>query len=418
MTTRRGIVASAMALALAAADDATAGDRAKKRRLKQRRRAKQRRRNRLSEANDPERPNVLFVVLDDMADEEWFALPKMLDFFAERGASYPRSICANPVCAPARASLLTGLRSDHTGVLTNQDGAAGVTGGQLFPSLRKHGYKTGGWGKTLNNYRGKLAGFDHYDRKGGSDTQLSSQAGWAPDGRYITDYYRDEIRAWLTANRRDPVAIYLAPISPHPHYVVHPNDVNRYPEVEDPERRTRLQMLASVDRMFASIIAKLTKQGRLDRTLVVAYSDNGFAFGHNGVKSKGGPYRPSTEVTMRAAGPGIEPGATDSRLVAPEDVPVTIAAIAGTTITGADGMDFRSSDRPYVVTQYHAANPLGPWRGLRFSDPDEVYVEFADDRRQFFDLVADPGEQDDLYEGLGQGRKDELAALLAAERDA
>ena len=429
MTTRRELViASMLALGASAAatNDATADERARRRRERRRRRNRLRirRRNRhrrpqrpTPRPNDPTRPHVLFIVLDDLADAEWVGLPSMLAYFAQHGTAYPRSICANPLCAPARASLLTGRRSDHTSVLVNQDGAGGIAGGQLFPSLKQRGYRTAGWGKTLNGFQGVLAGFDRYDRTGGTETRpFSAQAGWAPDGRYITDYYRNEINSWLQVHPSGPVALYLAPISPHPHYVVHPSDVGLYPEVTDPERRTRLQMLASVDRMFAGIITKLTQQGRLSSTLVVVCSDNGYAFGHNEVPTKGGPYRPSTEVTMRVAGPGFAPGATDARLVAPEDIPVTVASIAGTTIPGADGLDVRLSARPHVLIQYHAPTPLGPWAGLRF--PEAVYIEFADGRRQDFDLTADPNEQLNRYDDLSPERRDDLAEQLSAVRDA
>lgn len=426
MTTRRQFVVSAL-LALGASTDATteaiANERAKRRRLaaRRRRRAQRRRRARKKQRpapipNDPARPHLLFIVLDDLADAEWVGLPGMVAFFDQNGTAYPRAICANPICAPARASLLTGRRSDRTGVLVNTDGAGGLSGGQLFPSLRQRGYRTAGWGKTLNGFQGVFAGFDSYDRAGGTETRsVTPQAGWAPDGSYITDYYWRQIAFWLRDHPGGPVAIYLAPMSPHPYYVVHPSDVDLYPEVTDPERRTRLQMLASVDRMFAAILAHLAQQGRLSNTLVVVCSDNGYAFGHNDVPTKGGPYRPSTEVTMRAAGPGIEPGTTDPRLIAPEDIPVTIAAIAGTAIPGADGLDIREGTRSHVLMQYHAPTPLGPWRGLRF--PDETYIEFADDRRQFFDLAADPDEQDNLFDDLTLERREELATQLTAALD-
>jgi hypothetical protein len=64
--------------------------------------------------------------------------------------------------------------------------------------------------------------------------------------------------------------------------------------------------------------------------------------------------------------------------------------------------------------QYYQGAPLGPWAGLRF--PDEVYIEFADGRRELFDLAADPGEQDNRYDDLPPARRDELAAQLAAVR--
>ena len=69
-----------------------------------------------------ERPNVLFIAIDDLKPtlgvygETEVATPHM-DRLGERGTTFLNAACQFPVCGPSRASLLTGLRPEATGVL-------------------------------------------------------------------------------------------------------------------------------------------------------------------------------------------------------------------------------------------------------------------------------------------------------------
>lgn len=67
-----------------------------------------------------ERPNILFVITDQQRKDsisaygsDWVDTPH-LDDLARRGVLFNRAYCANPVCTPARASMMTGLYpSEH-----------------------------------------------------------------------------------------------------------------------------------------------------------------------------------------------------------------------------------------------------------------------------------------------------------------
>lgn len=70
------------------------------------------------------RPNVLFIVTDDMnCDLSVYGHPMVkspqLDRLAERGLVFERAYCQNPVCNPSRSSFLTGLYPEQTGITTN-----------------------------------------------------------------------------------------------------------------------------------------------------------------------------------------------------------------------------------------------------------------------------------------------------------
>ncbi len=72
-----------------------------------------------------ERPNVLFIAVDDLRD--WVghlggylqAKTPNMDRLAERGVSFTRAYCAAPLCNPSRISLLTGIAPSNSGIYGN-----------------------------------------------------------------------------------------------------------------------------------------------------------------------------------------------------------------------------------------------------------------------------------------------------------
>ena len=78
----------------------------------------------LSAAPAPSRPNVLFIISDDLnADLGCYGHPLVqtpnIDRLAARGVRFDRAYCAYPLCGPSRNSFLTGLYPNTNGILTN-----------------------------------------------------------------------------------------------------------------------------------------------------------------------------------------------------------------------------------------------------------------------------------------------------------
>lgn len=114
-----------------------------------------------STSTAPERPDVLFIAIDDMND--WTTLfdpgnpirTPNLERLAQRGTFFTRAYCAAPGCNPSRTSIMTGLRPSTSGVYENGDPwrtmlPEAVTLSQYF---MQNGYAAKGAGKIFHHGR-------------------------------------------------------------------------------------------------------------------------------------------------------------------------------------------------------------------------------------------------------------------------
>jgi arylsulfatase A-like enzyme len=107
------------------------------------------------------RPNVLFVVFDDLND--WVgplqghpqAYTPAMDSVARRGVTFTNAHVQAPLCNPSRASFLTGLRPSTTGIYGLAPGIRAVpalAGRVTLPQhFAAHGYATASFGKIFHD---------------------------------------------------------------------------------------------------------------------------------------------------------------------------------------------------------------------------------------------------------------------------
>jgi iduronate 2-sulfatase len=114
--------------------------------------------------------NVLFISADDMnCDLGVYGHPQVktphLDRLAARGVVFEKAYCQQSLCGPSRASVMTGVRPEDLGILSNTNSLRTknpnvVTLGQAF---RKNGYFSARAGKIYHYGNPSMIGTDGHD---------------------------------------------------------------------------------------------------------------------------------------------------------------------------------------------------------------------------------------------------------------
>jgi len=248
----------------------------------------------------PRRPNVLLIVADDLGYGDLGVFnpgvvrTPNLDALAAQGVCLRQHYTASPICAPARAALLTGRYPHRTGAITQHEvhgldriALREVTIADMFASA---GYATGLLGKWHNgtfdarfepNARGfqEFVGFcggwsDYYDywlRVNGSLRRS--------DGTYLTDLLTTEAIAFAHRHRGHPFFLQLAYSAPHSPFQADAKTITRYREMGFSRvTATTYAMIEHMDQGIGRVLQTLEDLGLTENTIVLFTSDNGPAF--------------------------------------------------------------------------------------------------------------------------------------------
>ena len=101
------------------------------------------------------RPNIVVIMVDDMRDDDLRFMPNTRRYLRDRGVRFLNSFSPNPLCCPARASVLTGLYTHNHGVYDVEEPYAFASfrdQSTIATWLRAAGYETIYLGKYLNGY--------------------------------------------------------------------------------------------------------------------------------------------------------------------------------------------------------------------------------------------------------------------------
>ncbi len=132
------------------------------------------------EAADAARPNVLFIISDDLNNSlGCYGHPQVespnIDRLAERGVRFERAYCQFPLCGPSRNSMLTGLYPNSTGILRNsQIFRQTIPNHQsMSHAFRMEGYFAGRIGKLYHYNVPKSVGTNGHDDPGSWELELN-----------------------------------------------------------------------------------------------------------------------------------------------------------------------------------------------------------------------------------------------------
>ncbi len=339
-----------------------------------------------------QRPNVLFILTDDQGygDLSLHGNPHLstpaMDSIGEQGVRLDR-FYVSPVCAPTRASIMTGryhLRTGAFGVSHRQE-VLNPEETTIAELMRLHGYKTGCFGKWHNG-----AIYPETPNGQGFDEFLGFLGGvWQEyynpllthndterryDG-YITEILTDAAMQWMDdqIEGSQPFFCYLSYNAPHTPGLVsekywkpfYRKNVGRWESVI-------YGMIKSIDDQIARLLEFLEQADQVENTIVIFLTDNGpNTWRYNaGLKGrKGHIYEGGIRVPAFIRWPEkLEPH-TVTKPLAHIDLLPTLAELCG--LTGIDTLDLDGRSFASLLK-----DPMATWRDrLLFS------FAFGDEKR-------------------------------------
>jgi len=189
------------------------------------------------------RPNILFIFSDDHATRAISAYGSginqtpNLDRLAQEGVLFRNSFCANSICGPSRACILTGKHSHKNGFLRNGNRFDGHQ--TTFPRLlQQAGYQTAVIGKW--HLETDPVGFDFWEVLPGQGSYYNPDFLQMSGGRkryegYCTDIITEKSIEWLKArDTNQPFLLMCQHKAPHRNWAPHPRHFHLYKEVPEP----------------------------------------------------------------------------------------------------------------------------------------------------------------------------------------
>lgn len=338
-------------------------------------------------AQSAKRPNIVFILTDDLDTRSVRRMPYVKSLLADRGTTFQRAFVTNSVCCPSRTTILRGQYTHNHQIEGTRPPAGGY---EKFQELRLErstvatwlddgGYRTVHLGKYLNGYMrtthvppgwDKWYGFNgggYYDftlNENGRNVSYSGRR------NYQTDVLSNKAVRFIqkSAGGRQPFFMHLAPYAPHgpvepaPRHEGMFNDaqVPRTPSYNERDvsdkpgwvrsrpqltraqkremdewHRNRLRTLQAADEMVRDVVRTLRKTGQLNDTYIVFTSDNGWHMGqHRLSKSKWTAYEEDIRVPLIVRGPGVPAGKKMDHLVINNDFAPTFAQMGRVSTPG------------------------------------------------------------------------------------
>jgi arylsulfatase A-like enzyme len=285
------------------------------------------------------RPNILLIMTDDQGygDLGFHGNPDIqtpvLDAFAKKSIRF-LNFYVSPVCAPTRASLMTGRYSLRTGVMDTYNGWAMMATEEktIAEILKQNGYQTavcGKWhlGDTYAS-RPQDQGFDYsLIHHGGGMHQVGDLDTWyrgdsayfdpilTENGKkvkksgYCSDVFTDAAIDFIEVQKDNPFFCYLSFNAPHTPLQLpeeydsmytdlqidsmdYPHSGRAFPNMSESDleaARKVYGMVSNIDDNVGRLLQKLDQLGKTDNTIVIFMTDNGpqqrrFVGGFRGLK--------------------------------------------------------------------------------------------------------------------------------------
>jgi arylsulfatase A-like enzyme len=410
------------------------------------------------------KPNLLFILGEgqradalSLAGNPILRTPNM-DRIGREGVWFKNSFCTNALCAPARATALTGLYSHVTGAIDNREPKVPLPADiPLFTDLlHQAGYEVAIVGKVhvkngvKERYWDYYFGFnaavtDYYKPRftEGRNGKIGEEITY--DG-YADDLVTDRALAWLNEKREKPFCLLVWYQTPHapffrarrhldlynglaiPKPSTFDDDLKGYPgkpafgetdnkigTVENMNATRTLEEvvkdynagLVDVDENIGRIFNLLEKKNELDETAILLSSDHGFFLGEWRLYDKRFMHEPSIRLpTMLRYPRRIKAGTTREEMVLDIDIAPTMLDLAGVAIPvqmqGKSMLGLTDPKREkwredwfYHYYEYPQPGFVQPHVGVR-TERYKLIHYYVTNAFELYDLHTDPGELHNL----------------------
>ena len=338
------------------------------------------------------KPNIVFIVTDDMRKDDMMYMPKTHSLLREQGMGFRNAFVSNAICCPSRSTIMRGQYSHNTGVWSNSstDSPSTTIGGwqayqensneadTVATRLQSAGYRTGLFGKYLNGYNNTevppgwdrwfahVNGIDYYDYHINDDGTTRHYGSTSAD--YETDVLANQAKTFIgtSAEAGKPFFAYVAPYAPHLPATPAPRDLHTYDGLKAPrppsfnekdatdkhswirqlpklsdatkakidnQHERRAESLQAVDDLVAAVVGTLKDKGVLSSTYIFFTSDNGWHEGEHRIQQgKWRPYEEDIHMPLVVRGPGVAAGSTTYKMALNTDYLPTFMDLAGAPI--------------------------------------------------------------------------------------
>ena len=331
-------------------------------------------------AQEKARPNVILIITDDQGYGDFgftgnsqIKTP-VIDNLAKQSIRF-NQFYVSPVCAPTRASLMTGRYSLRTGIRDTYNGGAIMSPNEttIAEMLKEADYKTGIFGKWHlgDNYpsRPQDQGFDeslihlaggmgqvgditNYFKGDRSyfDPVLWHNGTTEPYKGYCSDVFTDGAVEFIEKNKNTPFFCYLSFNAPHTPLQVPDSYYKMYADTDpsevydkggtstlkmtkkDKEDARRIYaMVSNIDDNIGKILEKVNALGIAENTVIIFMTDNGpqqLRYTAGMRDGKGSVYRGGVRVPFLFSYPGLFNGNKDIEInTAHIDVLPTLAEL-------------------------------------------------------------------------------------------
>ena len=251
------------------------------------------------------KPNIIVIMTDDQgyASLECLGYKALktpnINSLASASVSFT-NFHQEMLCAPSRASLLTGRYSSRTGAWRTNVGRSIMRTEEktIAEIYKENGYKTGLFGKWhLGDnypYRPEDQGFDEVvSHKSGGVGQLADYWGndyfddvYYHNGKpekykgYCADVWFNEAMHFIKENKNNPFCVYLSSNTPHSPYNIADKYVKPFTEQGIPKKRAKfLGMITNLDENMGRFLRFLKEEGLDENTILVFTTDDGASAG-------------------------------------------------------------------------------------------------------------------------------------------